>query len=120
MNGSSSMLAFDNYLFYSSVAGVLYATSGAMRLAGNTAVLAVTVVNATGTLTNVAIQLQGSYDGTTWENISNSTAISQASFGFAKQAPGAIAYAFVRVAATITCGTACAYLFSASVAFSAQ
>ena len=94
-------------------------TSVAIQPQGNRAVLAVTVVNATSSITSATFKLRGSYDGSLWKDVTSGSITSLTSFGSANTNAVTIDHAFVQVYAEIT-GTDKKVLFDATIAWSQQ
>ena len=94
-------------------------TSGAIQPQGNRAVLAVTVVNATSSITSATFKLRGSYDGSLWKDITSGSITSLTAFGYANSSAVTIDHAFVQVFAEIA-GTSQRVLFDATIAWSQQ
>ena len=85
-------------------------------MSGNAATASVTVINVAASPTN-AFQLQGSFDGLVWFDIGS--AVNQNAFGVVTQSATSIAYAFLRLKASIS-GSSVTTLFDATIAMSAQ
>lgn len=94
-------------------------TSAPMAPQGNRAVLAVTMINATASITTATFKLRGSYDGSLWKDITSGSITTLTTFGSKFTAEVTINHAFVQVYAEIT-GTTQTALFDATIAWSQQ
>lgn len=115
MNGSSSTKIW-NHAFLSS-ATILSQTSAPMAVGGNTVTVAVQVLNIVLSGNDFRIDIQGSYDGRTWETALAGTALT--ALGYASYTQGSFDYALVRLYAELGAGTN-KVLFNAAIAFSNQ
>ena len=91
-------------------------TSAAVSMQGNEVAAAVLVHNIDSSAT-LTFQLQGSYDGSTWEVIGSS--FTKNAFGYESVTFASVSHAFVRLSAEVGDVTKTA-LFSATLAFSEQ
>ena len=109
---TTQMMLNNQYLSGSSDA----MTSAPISVAGNKAVLSVTVINVSSTAPTFSCRMQGSYDGSAWENAGS--AVTTNSFGHYTQEEASISYAYLRVKAETT--SAGNILIDASIALSEQ
>jgi hypothetical protein len=105
---------FDNT--YISDTTTTIATSQGMANNGNKVVMAVTMINASG-LSDMTFKLQGTFDGTTWVEISGSSLTTLSAFGYGEASASTTDFAFIRCVATLAAGKA---LFSVSLSFTTQ
>ena len=109
---------FKNQFLSTATGAAAVITSQAVRMDGNAAVLTVTLINVSGTVT-ITFILQGSYDGLAWTDIGTGVSPALTAFGVSTQSAASVNYAFLRVRASLS-GTTVAILFDATVAMSAQ